>query len=179
MSFRIRKFPLVTAGVAVVVLVGVAGVAVASSPVTGNDWPYAGAAKGRQYTLAAVGDIACEPDDAENASTPASLKCGSPSLGGYDAEYATAQQAVGFRPDAVALLGDEQYEVGKLSDFEGSFEQAWGGLKFLETSGARQPRVLQLHQEGRQRARAERDRLLRLLQRPRPGRHAEQLWPGG
>ena len=32
----------------------------------------------------------------------------------------------------MALLGDEQYEVGKLSDFEGSFEQAWGGLKFLE-----------------------------------------------
>jgi hypothetical protein len=32
----------------------------------------------------------------------------------------------------VALLGDEQYEVGKLSDFEQSFEQAWGGLRLLE-----------------------------------------------
>ncbi|MCW2855614.1 MAG: alkaline phosphatase [Marmoricola sp.] len=37
-----------------------------------------------------------------------------------------------MQPDAVALLGDEQYEVGKLSDFENSFEQAWGGLKMLE-----------------------------------------------
>ena len=48
------------------------------------------------------------------------------------AEYATAQQAYGMEPDAVALLGDEQYEVGKLSDFEPSFEQAWGGLRLLE-----------------------------------------------
>jgi acid phosphatase type 7 len=37
-----------------------------------------------------------------------------------------------MKPDAVALLGDEQYEVGKLSDFEQSFEQAWGGLRLLE-----------------------------------------------
>jgi len=84
------------------------------------------------YTLAAVGDIACEPDDAENASTPKSLKCGSSSLGGLPAEYATAEQADAMHPDLVALLGDEQYEVGKLSDFEQSFEQAWGGLKMLE-----------------------------------------------
>jgi len=112
-------------------VIAVAGVAGASEPNTHNDWPY-GAVRGQQYTLAAVGDIACEPDDTDNAANPAALKCGSPDLGGYDAEYATAQQAVGFHPDAVALLGDEQYEVGKLSDFEGSFEQAWGGLKYLE-----------------------------------------------
>lgn len=37
-----------------------------------------------------------------------------------------------MHPDLVALLGDEQYEVGKRSDFEQSFEQAWGGLKMLE-----------------------------------------------
>ena len=119
MSLRIRMLPVIAAGVAVVAVV-LPGTAVASSPVTGNDWPYDDSARGQQYTLAAVGDIACEPADAENASTPAALKCGSPSLGGYDAEYATAQQAFGFHPDAVALLGDEQYEVGKLSDFEGS-----------------------------------------------------------
>src|SRR6185437_12469342 len=84
------------------------------------------------YTLAAVGDIACEPDDDDNAANPASLKCGSQSLGGYDAEFATAKQTLALKPDAVALLGDEQYQVGKLSDFEGSFEQAWGGLRMLE-----------------------------------------------
>jgi hypothetical protein len=127
-SFRIRLFPAIAAGVAIVAVAGVA----AASSTNGNDWPHADAAKGQQYTLVAVGDIACEPADADNATTPAALKCGSPSLGGYDAEYATAQQAYSYHPDAVALLGDEQYEVGKLSDFEGSFEQAWGGLKFLE-----------------------------------------------
>jgi hypothetical protein len=115
-----------------VTVAGLAGVALAAQPNTGNDWPFEGAAQGKQYTLVAVGDIACEPDDASNASNPAPVKCGSASLGGVDAEYATAQQAYGFHPDAVALLGDEQYQVGKLSDFEQSFEQAWGGLKFLE-----------------------------------------------
>ena len=131
MTFRIRKLPLLAAGVVVVAAASFAGVA-GAAPTTGNDWPYDAAAKGQQYTLVAVGDIACEPDDDENAANPASLKCGSQDLGGYDAEYATAQQALGYHPDAVALLGDEQYEVGKLSDFEGSFEQAWGGLKYLE-----------------------------------------------
>jgi hypothetical protein len=119
--------PLIAAGVAVV---AVAGVATAAS--TGNDWPHAAPAKGQQFSLVAVGDIACEPADNDNAGNPAAVKCGSPSLGGVDAEYATAQQAYSYHPDAVALLGDEQYQVGKLSDFEGSFEQSWGGLKFLE-----------------------------------------------
>jgi len=126
---RTRIFPLVAAGLAVL---AVAGTAAASAPADRNDWPYDASARGRAYTLVAVGDIACEPDDADNAGNPAALKCGSPALGGYQAEYATAGQAYGLHPDAVALLGDEQYQVGKLSDFEGSFEQAWGGLKFLE-----------------------------------------------
>jgi hypothetical protein len=122
----------VAAGVVVAVVAGIAGASVAASPKSDSDWPYSGTSPSRDYTFVAVGDIACEPNDSDNASTPSALKCGSPSLGGYDAEYATAQQAVGLHPDAVALLGDEQYEVGKLSDFEGSFEQAWGGLKYLE-----------------------------------------------
>ncbi len=119
-------------GLAGVTVVALAGVAVAH-PGTLNDWPYA-ASNGPavSYTLAAVGDIACEPDDSQNASNPAALKCGSATLGGLSAEYATAQQAEAMHPDDVALLGDEQYQVGKLSDFEQSFEQAWGGLKMLE-----------------------------------------------
>jgi hypothetical protein len=119
-------------GLAGVTVLAVAGVAAAHSGSL-NDWPYAAhSEQARTYTLATVGDIACEPDDAENAGTPASLKCGSPTLGGLSAEYATAEQADAMHPDLVALLGDEQYEVGKLSDFEQSFEQAWGGLKMLE-----------------------------------------------
>ncbi|MFL6062837.1 MAG: metallophosphoesterase family protein [Marmoricola sp.] len=123
------KLPLLAAA-AIVLTVG--GVAFAGEKISGNSWPYASRATGKQYTFAAVGDIACEPDEDVNAANPAALKCGSPSLGGYDAEFATAHQALSFKPDAVALLGDEQYQVGKLSDFEGSFEKAWGGLKFLE-----------------------------------------------
>ncbi|MGN6606434.1 MAG: metallophosphoesterase family protein [Jatrophihabitans sp.] len=126
---RLRTVSAIAIGTAVVALAGTAVAGSASD--NGNDWPYA-AQSGHTYTLAAVGDIACEPADAENAATPSTLKCGSASLGGYAAEYATAGQADAMHPDAVALLGDEQYEVGKLSDFEQSFEQAWGGLKFLE-----------------------------------------------
>lgn len=129
---RTRKISLIAAGVVAVSLLGTA--AAVAAPAIDNGWPYS-TAKGDDaatYTLAAVGDIACEPDDAANAATPSALKCGSPSLGGYAAEFATAKQADAMKPDAVALLGDEQYQVGKLSDFESSFEQAWGGLKFLE-----------------------------------------------
>jgi Calcineurin-like phosphoesterase len=123
---------MVALGLAGAFLVATAGVAAARTGSL-NDWPYA-ARSGQTgtYTLAAVGDIACEPDTTQNAGTPAALKCGSATLGGLSAEYATAQQADAMHPDLVALLGDEQYQVGKLSDFEQSFEQAWGGLKLLE-----------------------------------------------
>lgn len=133
MRTRTRRLSLIAAAVVTASVLGAA--AAVAAPGIGSGWPYETKANGpdaKDYTLAAVGDIACEPDDPDNAATPSSLKCGSPSLGGYDAEFATAKQADAMKPDAVALLGDEQYEVGKLSDFEGSFEQAWGGLKFLE-----------------------------------------------
>lgn len=133
MRTRTRRLSLIAAAVVAASILGTA--AAVAAPGIGGGWPYQTRTHGpdaKDYTLAAVGDIACEPDDPDNAATPSSLKCGSPSLGGYDAEFATAKQADAMQPDAVALLGDEQYEVGKLSDFEGSFEQAWGGLKFLE-----------------------------------------------
>ncbi|MGN6161249.1 MAG: metallophosphoesterase family protein, partial [Marmoricola sp.] len=130
-----RKSTVVLAGA--VLLVGT-GTAFAVTDHSNNDWPYSTPSGQPTYTLAAVGDIACEPatdpetGTAVNTTTPASLKCGSASLGGYDAEFSTAAQAAAMHPHAVALLGDEQYEVGKLTDFEASFEQAWGGLRMLE-----------------------------------------------
>jgi hypothetical protein len=133
MFSRNRTLTAVGIGVALATVVGAA--AAVAAPALDNGWPYASTSApdaAKTYTLAAVGDIACEPDDDDNAGNPSVLKCGSPSLGGYDAEFATAKQATAMKPDAVALLGDEQYQVGKLSDFEASFEQAWGGLKFLE-----------------------------------------------
>ena len=66
------------AGVAVLAMTGVA--AAASHGL--NDWPYAADSSHRTVTLAAVGDIACEPDTADNATTPSALKCGSPTEGG-------------------------------------------------------------------------------------------------
>jgi hypothetical protein len=119
--------------ISAVAVLGFAGSVLADPPggsTSGNDWPYAGA--GSSPVLAAVGDISCEPDDATNASTPSQYKCGSPTLGGIDAQFATADQIEAMHPDLVALLGDEQYQVGKLSDFEGSFDRSYGAFKFLE-----------------------------------------------
>ena len=130
---KLGRWSVVLPVVAATVLAA-AGAALALPHGGANGWPYAShdPAATQTYTFAAVGDIACEPDDPENAATPAALKCGSPDLGGMPAEFATAHAAYTMKPDAVALLGDEQYEVGKLSDFENSFEQAWGGLRLLE-----------------------------------------------
>ena len=36
-----------------------------------------------------------------------------------------------MKPDAVALLGDLQYQVGRYSDFERSFDLTYGAFKFL------------------------------------------------
>ncbi|HEY8301398.1 MAG TPA: hypothetical protein VIG48_05845 [Jatrophihabitans sp.] len=130
MTRRLRRITIATSAAGVAVLAA-AGLALAS-PSPSADWPYGQQHDQRSFTLATVGDIACEPATAENSATPASLKCGSPDGGGYAAEFATAQQAYAMKPGAVALLGDEQYEVGKLSDFEQSFEQSWGGLRALE-----------------------------------------------
>ena len=113
-----------------VTLAALTGTVLAAGHGSSNDWPYA--STGRSPVLAAVGDIACEPNTDENTANPADLKCGGEGIGGFPAEYATAKQAKEMSPDAVAVLGDEQYQVGKLSDFEQSFEQTWGGLRMLE-----------------------------------------------
>jgi len=100
-----------------------------------NPWPYNASGKSvpaANPVLAAVGDIACEPDNAENSGNPAAVKCGGAGIGSATAEYKTAQQAYAMKPNLVAILGDEQYQVGKLSDFEQSYEQTWGGLRMLE-----------------------------------------------
>src|SRR5215831_9630234 len=60
---------IVALGLAGVTVVATAGVAVAHTQAL-NDWPYAThTGQATTYTLAAVGDIACEPDDVENAGT--------------------------------------------------------------------------------------------------------------
>jgi calcineurin-like phosphoesterase family protein len=127
---------------AVVLLIAVAGAGTVLADPGGvfagsdNPWPYDTSAgppgPATNPVLVAVGDIACEPDNAENSGNPAAVKCGGSGIGGQTAEYATAQEAYSMQPDLVAILGDEQYQVGKLSDFEQSYEQTWGGLKMLQ-----------------------------------------------
>jgi len=134
-----RRTALAVSATVALAATGAAVYAAAPSVLPG--WPYAtagsqpnaaaNAAAAPPVTLAVVGDTACEPDDDENAATPASLKCGSPSLGGMSAAYDTVDEIEAMKPQALALLGDEQYQVGKLSDFEKSFDKTYGALKWI------------------------------------------------
>jgi hypothetical protein len=94
-----------------------------------NPWPYA---QVQPVVLAAVGDIACEPETDENASSDAFYKCDGGNLAGMAAQYATADQVESMQPNLVAVLGDEQYQTGRLSDFENSFDKSYGAFKFLQ-----------------------------------------------
>ena len=49
----------------------------------------------------------------------------------WQSQEATANQIETMKPDAVALLGDLQYQVGQYSDFEQSFDLTYGAFKFL------------------------------------------------
>lgn len=62
--------------------------------------------------LAAAGDIACMPGDTTNLCK----------------HLETADVVRSINPNAVALLGDNQYESGTLSEYQGSFALSWGAL---------------------------------------------------
>ena len=100
-----------------------------------NTWPYA--TTGKSPVLAVVGDIACQPG-VEGAGEAANEVCTDPvtppaytSTSLWQSQEATANQIETMKPDAVALLGDLQYQVGRYSDFEGSFDLTYGAFKFL------------------------------------------------
>jgi acid phosphatase type 7 len=100
-----------------------------------NNWPYANA--GRSPLLAVVGDIACQPGETEPVGEKAGESCTTPkspynSASLWLSQEATANQIEAMQPDAVALLGDLQYQVGQYSDFEGSFDLTYGAFKFLQ-----------------------------------------------
>lgn len=124
--------PLYAASIGIAATAVLAGtVFAAQQQAPAQPWPY-GDTQSSAPVLAAVGDIGCEPNTAENSTNPADLKCDSDQIGGFQAEYATADQVERMHPDLVALLGDEQYQVGKLSDFENSFDKTYGAFKFLQ-----------------------------------------------
>jgi len=101
-----------------------------------NTWPHA--TTGRSPVLAVVGDIACQPDDdfVTGGGEAAHETCETPkapytptSL--WQSQEATANQIEAMKPDAVALLGDLQYQVGQYQDFKQSFDLTYGAFKFL------------------------------------------------
>jgi 3',5'-cyclic AMP phosphodiesterase CpdA len=99
-----------------------------------NPWPYNKLQ--RSPVLAVVGDIACQPGEAEPTGEAAHELCSTPkapytSTSLWQSQEATANQIENMKPDAVALLGDLQYQVGRYSDFEGSFDLTYGAFKFL------------------------------------------------
>jgi hypothetical protein len=69
----------------------------------------------RGPTLVAAGDVACAP--------------GEPRTRFACHQVDTAALIARLKPDAVAVLGDLQYETGSLADFEGSFDRTWGRFR--------------------------------------------------
>src|SRR5580658_5079127 len=126
-------------GAAVSVLVFAAG-ANAQSQNSGNswgnppahEWPYNNPQR-LSPVLAVVGDISCQPG--EEASGESSKEvCTDPkapytSTSLYQSQEATANQIEAMKPDAVALLGDLQYQVGRYSDFQSSYDLTYGAFK--------------------------------------------------
>ncbi len=98
-----------------------------------NTWPYA--ATGPSPVLAVVGDIACQPgapaagEASGETCTTAPTPYTTTSL--WQSQAATANQIEAMHPAAVALLGDLQYQVGRYSDFQQSFDWTYGAFKFL------------------------------------------------
>jgi len=102
-----------------------------------NNWPYA--ATGPAPVLAVVGDIACQPGEeatgeatSEVCTDPSTKKGAYTSTSLWQSQEATANQIEAMKPAAVALLGDLQYQVGRYSDFEQSFDLTYGAFKFLQ-----------------------------------------------
>jgi hypothetical protein len=71
--------------------------------------------------IAAAGDIACD--------TSSEFFNGGVGTAGHCRQRNTSDLLVQAAPTAVLTLGDNQYHVGSLSDFNASFDPSWGRLK--------------------------------------------------
>ncbi|HEY2534711.1 MAG TPA: hypothetical protein VGJ20_43525, partial [Xanthobacteraceae bacterium] len=94
-----------------------------------NVWPYA--TTHRSPVLAVVGDVACQPGEEEPAEKPGENCSGDTAQNLLASQAATAKQIETMKPDLIALVGDEQYQVGQYSDFENSYESSYGAFKFI------------------------------------------------
>jgi len=109
-----RTRPLAIAAILVMSLV--AWGATGAPPSSGSPRP-----PGATVTVAAAGDIACDPDagnyhDGRGTGTTCQMR-------------ATSDLLMAMRPDAVLALGDNQYENGALARFLASYDPTWGRLK--------------------------------------------------
>ena len=96
-----------------------------------NTWPY-GTSGRSAPVLAVVGDVACQPGETEPSGEKAGENCvGDSAQNLFASQAATAKQIENMKPDLVALVGDEQYQVGQYSDFENSYELTYGAFKFI------------------------------------------------
>ncbi len=121
-------------GAAASVLAFAAGARAQNQNSNDNTWPYA--RTGRSPVLAVVGDVACQPGEAEPTGEAGHELCSNPkspytSTSLWQSQEATANQIEAIKPDLVAILGDLQYQVGQYSDFENSFDLTYGAFKFL------------------------------------------------
>jgi hypothetical protein len=95
-----------------------------------NRWPYA--TTDRSPVLAVVGDVACQPGETEPSTEKGGENCiGDTAQNLFASQAATAKQIENMKPDLVALVGDEQYQVGQYSDFENSYELTYGAFKMI------------------------------------------------
>jgi hypothetical protein len=81
----------------------------------------ASSASERTVTVAAAGDIACDPQSANYNNGRG--------VYGFCQQKATANLVKKIKPDAVFALGDLQYQAGSLANFEHSYGPSWGRFK--------------------------------------------------
>ena len=125
--FRATLFMGTTASV----LIFAAGAMAQDQDSYGNRWPYATTNRSAPL-LAVVGDVACQPGETEPGGEKANENCvGDTKQNLYASQAATAKQIEKMKPDLVALVGDEQYQVGQYSDFENSYELTYGAFKMI------------------------------------------------
>jgi acid phosphatase type 7 len=84
----------------------------AAAPTTSTSLPPPANPPPEPVTLAAAGDIACRPELVESATACRQAR--------------TADLVGTLAPDAVAVLGDNQYEHGELANFMAVFDPSWG-----------------------------------------------------
>jgi hypothetical protein len=119
--------------VAILALFALGGtVLAAEGAFSSNDdaWPYGMTGP----VLATVGDISCQPGSPlqKEKQTDVCDTTGRGDTKRTQAQSATANQIEAMKPKLVAVLGDEQYQVGRYEDFMGSFDHTYGAFKFLQ-----------------------------------------------